>query len=174
MSESDTCHEEMMFGVTEGEGCICTWRVRDGPPEEGTLEMRGLKDMGEPASTGLEEEHSRGNAAGGAACAKVLWWGRSQYVWGTKWRPSRLEHMSSGERVSGLQGLDGHAFVDHDKDYCLSFTCKLLLTREHVLRNPPFQVWEKAPRARILRVTWTKSWWVVCCGLNFLPRGMSL
>lgn len=33
-------------------------RVRDGPPEEGTLEMRGLKDMGELASAGLEEEHS--------------------------------------------------------------------------------------------------------------------
>lgn len=50
--------------------------------------------------------------------------------------------MSSGERVAGLEGLDRHAFVDHNKDYCLSFTFKLLLTKEHVLRNPPFQVWE--------------------------------
>lgn len=45
--------------------------------------------------------------------------------------------MGSGERVGGLEGLDRHAFVDHGKGYYLSFTFKLLLTREHVLRKPP-------------------------------------
>lgn len=109
-------------------------RVRDGPPEEGMLEMRGLKDMWEPASAGLEEEHFwKGEQHVQRSCG-----GEEVYVWGTEWRPSRLEHMGSGERVGGLEGLDRHAFVDHGKDYCLSFTFKLLLTREHVLRNPPF------------------------------------
>ena len=83
---------------------------------------------------GASQCRSGGRAlpAGGEACAKVLWWGRSRYVWGAEQRPSRLEHVGSGDRVAGLEGLDRHAFVDHGKGYCLSFTCKLLLTREHV------------------------------------------
>lgn len=139
MSETDMCHEEMTFGVTQGEGA-CLYLEGEGWPSYG----RHVGNERSEGHGGASQCRSGGRAflAGGAACAKVLWCGRSQYAWGTKWRPSRLEDMSSGERVGGLEGLDRHAFVDHDKDYCLSFTFKLLLTKEHVLRNPPFQVWE--------------------------------
>ena len=33
-------------------------KPRDGPLEDGTLEVRGMKDMEETAGEGLEEEHS--------------------------------------------------------------------------------------------------------------------
>lgn len=135
--------------------------------EEGTLEMRGLKDMGEPASASLRKSIPGGMLQGEQHVQRS--YGGEEAMCGEQSEAIEAGAHELWGEVSGLEGLDRHAFVDHDKDYCLSFTCKLLLTREHVLRNPLSRCGKRLPRARILRVTWTKSWWVVGCGLNFLP-----